>query len=286
MIDVNVLAGSDIRRIDGKSGKIKRVSLPWVTLEWSDGTVDNFLRFDEQLTEDVEIKTLNAGWVALGAVVGLAEKKVPPAATDDQGQEADKADKDEEEDGENEGEDAEAEEDEEEEDDEDMDENKSFDDLVNELREMVVPRPLYEASEKAKARAKAALSKAGKGKKKDDEKKAVTGGGGPGEKKTSPFYNYGVLGKHSPSKKKRSYQGIWDCSGTEGEQKCVAKRDVPKQGIKKGQVKVVKMWKGKAAYTKKYEKGRKSGKYRLPDGSKAPVKHPHYIPTGADVKDG
>lgn len=282
MIDVNVLAGADIRRIDGKTGKIKKVSLPWVTLQWSDGVHESFLRSDQQLTDDCQIKTLDKGWVALGALVGIVEKKVAKAATDDQGQEETPADKDEEEEGENEGEEEEEEEDEEEDDEEDMDENKSFSKLVAELREMVSPRPLYEASEKAKARAKAALGKEKKG----DGKKPVTGGGGPGKKKTSPFYNYATIGQNAPSKKKRSHKGIWSCSGDEAKQTCTALKDVPEQGIKKGQTKTVKMWKGKAAYTKKYEKGRKSGKYRLPNGAKAPVKHPNYIPTGADVKDG
>ena len=277
MIDVNVLAGADIRRIDGKTGKIKKVSMPWVTLQWSNGVHESFLRSDQQLTDDCQIKTLDKGWVALGKVVGIVEKKVAKAATDDQGQEETDADEEEEEEGENEGE-----EEEEEEDEEDMDESKSFSELVSELREMVSPRPIHEASEKAKARAKAALGKEKKG----DGKKPVTGGGGPGKKKTSPFYNYAKIGQNSPSKKTRSAKDIWTCTGTEAEQVCTALKDVPAQGITKGQKKTVKMWKGKAAYTKKYEKGRKSGKYRLPNGAKAPVKHPNYIPTGSDVSDG
>jgi hypothetical protein len=280
MHDVNVLAGADIRRIDGKRGRIKKVSMPWITLEWSDGACESFLRSDEMLTDDCEIQTLDKGWVSFGKIVGLYEKKVAKAATDDQGQEETDADADEEEDGENEGEEEDAEEDEEE-----VDENKPFGTLANELREMLAPAPIYEASEKAKARAKAALSKGGKAKK-GDGKKPVTGGGGPGKSPTSPFYNYATIGKNSPSKKKRSYKGIWSCSGTEAEQTCTALKDVPEQGIKKGATKIVKMWKKKGAYTKKYEKGRKSGTYKLPNGAKAPVAHPHYIPTGADVSDG
>ena len=280
MHDLNVLAGADIRRIDGKTGRIKKVSMPWITLEWSNGVHESFLRSDQQLTDDCQIKTIDKGWVSLGKVVTIFEKKVAKAATDDQGQEETDADEDEEEDGENEGEDEEAEEDE-----EDMDEGKSFSDLVSELRDMIVPHQIHEASEKAKARAKAALSKAGKAKK-GDGAKAKTGGAGPGKKPTSPFYNYSKIGQNAPSKKTRSAKGIWSCSGTEAEQTCTALKDVPEQGITKGQTKTVKMWNGKAAYTKKYEKGRKSGKYRLPNGAKAPVKHPHYIPTGADVSGG
>jgi hypothetical protein len=280
MIDVNVLAGADIRRIDGKTGKIKKVSMPWVTLQWSNGVHESFLRSDQQLTDDCQIKTLDKGWVSLGKVVGIVEKKVAKAATDDQGQEETDADEEEEEEGENEGE-----EEEEEDDEEDMDESKSFSELVSELREMITPRPIYEASEKAKAQAKAALMKKAAAKR-EDGKKPVTGGGGPGKKKTSPFYNYAKIGQNSPSKKTRSAKGIWTCTGTEAEQVCTALKDVPSQGITKGQKKIVTMWKGKAAYTKKYEKGRKSGKYRLPNGAKAPVKHPHYIPTGSDVSDG
>ena len=278
MIDVNVLAGADIRRIDGRTGTIKKVSMPWVTLQWSNGVHESFLRSDQQLTDDCQIKTLDKGWVSLGKIVGIVEKKVAKAATDDQGQEETDADEDEEEDGENEGEDEEAEED-------DMDEGKSFSDLVSELREMIVPHPIYEASEKAKAQTKEKLMQKAAAKKKDGAK-AKTGGAGPGKKPTSPFYNYSKIGQNAPSKKTRSAKGIWSCSGDEATQVCTALKDVPEQGITKGQKKTVKMWKGKAAYTKKYEKGRKSGKYRLPNGAKADVKHPHYIPTGADVSGG
>ena len=277
MIDVNVLAGADIRRLDGKLGKIKKVSMPWVTLEWSDGTHESFLRSDQQLTDDCEIQTLNKGWVPLGTVVGINEK-VAKASTDDQGQEETDDDEDEEKDGENDGEDT----DDDEDDDDEVDESKTFGALANELREMLAPAPIYEATEKAKSRAKAALGKS----KKDSGKKPASGGAGPGDSPQSPFYNYAKIGQNSPSKKTRSYKGIWSCSGTEAEQTCVALKDVPEQGIKKGSTKVVKMWKGKAAYTKKYEKGRKKGTYRLPNGAKAPVKHPHYIPTGADVSGG
>jgi len=288
MIDVNVLAGADIRRIDGKTGRIKKVSLPWVTLRWSDGVHESFLRSDQHLTDDCQIKTLDKGWISLGKIVGINEKKVAKAATDDQGQEETDEEEEEEE------EDEEEDEDEDDEDEDDMDEGKSFSDLVAELREMVVPHPIYEASEKVKAKTKAAVmmkaaakkAAAKKTKKKSSPKKPVTGGGGPGEKPTSPFYNYSKLGNHSPSKRKRSYKGIWSCSGTEAKQTCTALKDVPKQGIKKGQTKIVKMWKKKGSYTKKYEKGRKKGTYKLPNGAVAPVKHPHYIPTGASVKDG
>jgi hypothetical protein len=279
MIDVNVLAGAAVRRIDGKYGEIKRVSPPWVTVEWQDGTSESFLRSDDALREDFEIKTLNAGWIPMVQLLGINEKKVAPAATDDQGQEELPADETEEEEGENDDA-ADSDTDEDDEEDE-MDEEKSFRELVSELRDLMTPpRAIYEATEKAKSRAKALLGK-GKGKEKKSAKKPVTGGGGPGEKPQSPFYNYAKIGNNSPSKKKRSYKGIWKCSGTEDEQVCVAQKDVPAQGIKKGQEKIVRKWKGKAAYTAKYEKGRKDGKYKLPNGAVAPVGHPHYTPTGA-----
>ena len=105
MIDVNVLAGASVRRLDGRQGKIKKVSMPWVTLEWSNGAHESFLRSDQQLTDDCEVMTLDKGWIPLGKIVGITEKKrVPPAATDDQGQGETDADEDEEEKGENEGE--------------------------------------------------------------------------------------------------------------------------------------------------------------------------------------
>jgi hypothetical protein len=86
MIDVNVLTGADIRRIDGKYGKISKLSLPWVTVKWADGKEESFLRSDEALIEDIEMKTLDKGWIALGSVVGAnslrAEESAEPASLD------------------------------------------------------------------------------------------------------------------------------------------------------------------------------------------------------------
>jgi hypothetical protein len=74
MTDVRVLKGSAVRRIDGKLGTIKSVSLPWVTVEWTSGKEQSFLRSDDSLREDIEVKTLNDGWVALGSLVGVQEE--------------------------------------------------------------------------------------------------------------------------------------------------------------------------------------------------------------------
>ncbi len=75
MTDVKVLSGAAVRRIDGKQGRIKAVSLPWVTVEWANGKSESFLRSDEALSEDIEVKTLNDGWVAIGNLVGIAESE-------------------------------------------------------------------------------------------------------------------------------------------------------------------------------------------------------------------
>jgi hypothetical protein len=87
MTDVRVLKGSEVRRIDGKYGVIKQVSLPWVTVEWKYGKEQSFLRSDDSLHEDIEVKTLNDGWVALGQLVGMEEEVEETTKADDASEE-------------------------------------------------------------------------------------------------------------------------------------------------------------------------------------------------------
>lgn len=79
VIDVNVLTGADVRRIDGKFGKVAKVSMPWVTVRWENGVEESYLRSDEALAEDIELKTLDKGWLSLGAVVGTEEVQAKAA---------------------------------------------------------------------------------------------------------------------------------------------------------------------------------------------------------------
>lgn len=78
MSDVNGLAGADIRRIDGKMGKISAISERGVKLRWENGESEAYRFDDEALAEDIEIDT-DDGWVALGAILD-------EAATSDEGQ--------------------------------------------------------------------------------------------------------------------------------------------------------------------------------------------------------
>lgn len=72
MTDVKVLTGSPVRRADGAKGRVKAVSLPWVTVEWTTGQYESFKRSDDRLG-DLEIKTINEGWVPLNTLVGINE---------------------------------------------------------------------------------------------------------------------------------------------------------------------------------------------------------------------
>lgn len=245
MIDVNVLPGSDIRRIDGKHGKIRKVSLPWVTVGWSDGTTESFLRTDDAIHEDIELKTFDKGWVSLGAIVGNPEKWV--ATTDGlsealaelralRGEQADRKSR-----------------------------------LLGKLMEASAAAKAKLAAAKAKLKAKKGGAKSEKQSKKPKKK----GKNHPNPR--NPFHNYKTIGLKSPKKVKRTDKRIWVCSAGEGGQVCIAQKDVPDQGIKKGAKKVIRPWDGKAKYMANYEKGRASGKYK-PGNSKEtiPVVHKYY----------
>lgn len=299
MIDVNVLTGADIRRIDGKYGKIKKVSMPWVTVRWDNGVEESYLRSSESLAEDVEIKTLDKGWIALGSVVGLSEK-VAPEASDDEGMEDEEDDEEEMDDEEDDTE--EEDEEDEEEDDEDMEESaSSFGDILESIRGMLdPPRRLHESTERWKQKAiveaakasakaksllkskksaaaapaaapakKAAPKKQKKGKKASKKKT----GGNP----SNPFVNFSTLGTHTKANVERSAKGIWKCKGSEWLQICTAQVDVPDQGIKKGtkkKIKISKAW--KKTYMQDYAKSRAAGTTQDPAGNKVPVKFSRY----------
>lgn len=258
MIDVKVLESAEIRRIDGKRGIIGQVSLPWVTVEWIDGSVESFRRSSDEVNEDIEVRTLDQGWVTLGKLVGIFESAIDDESDEDAVEESD--------------------------------EDEDFDSLMSELRSMLGGRVLSEASAKAmkkakeaakkKAAAKAAKSK-GKGKKKGNSEAPWPPINNKNPK--NPFHRAKVIGLYSPSKKKRAEKKRWKCSGDEERQVCVALKDIPEQNIKKGDTKIITVWANKDGYTKKYQKGRKSGKYRHPgDGEIHPVVTKHYRPTGTD----
>lgn len=74
MIDVQVLINSEIRH--GKArGRIEAVSLPWVRLEWEKGNSVSLLRSDASL-EEIEILTMDRGWIPLKAILGTKEESV------------------------------------------------------------------------------------------------------------------------------------------------------------------------------------------------------------------
>ena len=246
MIDVNVLTGADVRRIDGKYGKVSKVSMPWVTVKWDNGMEESYLRSDESLAEDIELKTLDKGWLSLGSVVGTAE--VAEQAAQKPAEEA---------------------------------ATQSTKDLIAEARRLAfclssAYRRIEEArqSTKEKAKAKKAAKKGG-GKKEKEPAKAKTGGAN-NSNPTNPFHNYKTIGKFSPKKKKRTEKKIWKCSKSGDGQMCVAQKDVPSQGVKKGQEKFITRWAGKEAYDTDYDMGRAAGDYKLPNGAVAPVAHKYY----------
>lgn len=261
--DMNLLVDAEIRRIDGKHGKILAATDAQVKVEWADGTVALYTPGDADLAEDTELQTVNEGWVQTGTV--LAEGFEKDGSDDLQTEEAVKTAKE----------------------------------LMSEMRllsrRMVELEPfrsrLTEASAKAKATlaakkkaaaAKEAEKKASKPKKGSKPKKKGAKLPGPhAPNGTNPFYRYKTLGKNSPKKVQRKKQNRWKCSGSEELQTCVALKDIPSQGIKKGQEKKIKMWPKKAEYTKDYQQGRRSGKYKLPDGKKRPVAIKFYRPSGS-----
>lgn len=171
MIDVNVLTGADIRRIDGKYGKISKVSLPWVTVEWANGAKESFSRSDAALTEDIELKTLDKGWIPLGSVVGINESATVDATPA-------------------------------------IDESvKSTRDLLIETRLLKRRLMMSEAAKKRKSKAsekvKAKLKAA-----KATKKKGKGGGGGPGKKMHSPYKR--LSGRGQPPEAAPGYTGYTD----------------------------------------------------------------------------
>lgn len=297
MIDINVLTGADIRRIDGKYGKISKLSLPWVTVRWSDGKTESFLRSDEALSEDIELKTLDKGWIALGSVVGVVQE-----SDESETEVADEADA----------------------------LPQTLEAAQRELRALrlearigPMKARLVEAAKKKKASKKVkaasagisfkkggeapkskdtvkkaqaakAAGKAPKKKLSDKAKKAVGkkkagGGKGGGGAATNPFKHSGgsykqlgtntkaVLGKNV----KRKKQNRWSCTGDEDLQVCTALKDIPEQGIKKGDKKNIRKWSKKAQYTSKYEKDRASGDSKTPNNKHKPVAHSKFMPSGA-----
>lgn len=80
---------------------------------------------------------------------------------------------------------------------------------------------------------------------------------------------------------KRKKQNRWSCSGDEDLQVCTALKDIPEQGIKKGDKKNIRKWSKKAQYTSQYEKDRASGDSKTPDGKHKKVAHTKFMPDGA-----
>lgn len=161
---------------------------------------------------------------------------------------------------------------------------ESFGDILESIRSMFDrPRVLNEASEKAKAKAKAAKAKLkakskAKAKEPGKQKKAAKKGGGS---ENSPFKHsrgtYSTLGTNTEKKVVRKKKNIWKCSGSEFQQSCEALKDVPSQGIKKGDIKTVKIdpaWKDK--YMARYVRLRKTGKIKTPTGKVKPVSFKNY----------
>lgn len=170
MIDVNVLTGADIRRIDGKFGKISKVSMPWVTVQWENGERQSFLRSDDALSEDIELKTLDKGWVSLGSVVGVTQAEESSKNNGDALSEAD--------------------------------DSKPTSELLAETRLLKRRMLMSEAAKKRKSKAASKIKEKLKAKKK---KKAS---GGVGDKKHSPYKRLSKRGQ--PPENAPKYTGNTD----------------------------------------------------------------------------
>lgn len=76
MIDVQVLKGAEVRSSGGSRGFLDVVTPARVRVRWeeSDGShrVESCLRSDTRLGQ-IEVLTLNSGWTALKAVLGMEE---------------------------------------------------------------------------------------------------------------------------------------------------------------------------------------------------------------------
>ena len=311
MIDVNVLTGADVRRIDGKYGKVSKVSMPWVTVKWDNGMEESYLRSDESLAEDMELKTLDKGWISLGSVVGVVQETAMRKPKDVKAGDLiwmndrsfvvtqnDKGDlygvdvtgkahsnsvvykksaatligKSGEFEGKVEVVDSGYKV-------ESAEEAASTKDLIAEARRLAfclssAYRRIEEARQSTKEKAKALKAKKAAKKEKAPPKAKTGGANNPNP--TNPFHNYKTIGKYSPKKKKRTEKKIWKCSKSGDGQMCVAQKDVPEQGIKKGQEKFITRWAGKEAYDTDYDMGRAAGDYKLPNKAVAAVAHKYY----------
>jgi len=75
VIDVQVLRGAMVRATDGRQGRIGKVSLPWVRIEWQQGDIENvdsraYRRGASDVHENFEVLTLDQGWLGMGALLG------------------------------------------------------------------------------------------------------------------------------------------------------------------------------------------------------------------------
>jgi len=75
VIDVQVLRGAMVRSTDGRQGRIGKVSMPWVRIEWQQGDVENvdsraYRRGASDVHENFEVLTLDQGWLGMGKLLG------------------------------------------------------------------------------------------------------------------------------------------------------------------------------------------------------------------------
>lgn len=76
-----LLTGAMIRSQDGRVGRLVKLSLPWVRIQWeassSEGAEEqSYLRGDSRVFEDFEIHTLDRGWVPMSKIVSNAKSRM------------------------------------------------------------------------------------------------------------------------------------------------------------------------------------------------------------------
>lgn len=213
-MDVSMLRGSSVRSSSGLQGRLLGVSGPWIKLGWDDPEQalpreESFLRSDPFLDEEVEILTVDAGWVPLGLFVG-AQNEMRPRV-------------------------------------------RSLDSILGDLQDLfpVTTEGLLPSRSARLQEGVEVFQESPGGKAHSPFKTAAKTFIGPRGGWHHRFPGQSK-GKHMNRHHKKD---VWDCS-SEGPYKqiCVAQKDVPEQGIKKGQTKTVTQpASSKAKYNKEYK---------------------------------
>jgi hypothetical protein len=82
---IGMLAGSSVRDRDGLEGKIVSWVLPEVTIGWNDGHIlpreETFDQANPRLRTQIEVLSLDAGWVPLGNFMSVSGLPTPGHST-------------------------------------------------------------------------------------------------------------------------------------------------------------------------------------------------------------